>query len=85
MIRSVGATALYGYWGEDRTAFLRRCAEGERPTGIPEAAADILMRHAPIALVMGDFYRGLRDESRETPYPLDRIRQLGGPYAGSSG
>ena len=78
------ATALFGYWGEDRTAFLRTCAEGERPTGIPEAAADILMRHAPIALVMGDFYRGLRDESRETPYPLDRIRQLGGPYAGSS-
>jgi hypothetical protein len=64
------ATTLYGCPGEDRDALVRAWSEGEHPTGIPEAAAAILTRHAPIAAVMSDFYRKLRRESRNTPYPF---------------
>ncbi|MFI1335819.1 protein kinase family protein [Streptomyces sp. NPDC020845] len=70
-------TALYGYGWDERYALVRACAEGERPTGIPEAAAAIIARHAPIAAVMWDFFRRLQEESRETPYPLEAIRRIG--------
>jgi hypothetical protein len=69
-------TALYGYQGENRDALVRKYSEGERPRGIPEAAAAILARHAPLAAVMSDFYRKLQRHSRDTPYPLEKIRQL---------
>ncbi|WP_406473684.1 protein kinase family protein [Streptomyces platensis] len=71
-------TALYGFEREDRNAFVRACARGERPTGIPPEVAAILTRHAPLAAVMTDFYRRLQLESRQTPYPLEEIRRIGG-------
>jgi hypothetical protein len=79
-------TALYGYHREDREgryALVRAYAQGKRPTGIPEEAAAILTRHAPIAAVMSDFNRKFQRESRQTPYPLEEIRQLGGMYSSS--
>ncbi|MGW3247900.1 hypothetical protein [Streptomyces sp. NPDC001070] len=80
-------TALYGYRREDREgryALVRAYAEGKRPAGIPEAAAAILARHAPIAAVMSDFNRKFQRESRQTPYPLEEIRRLGGTYSSST-
>ena len=74
-------TALCGLAREDgdgRYALVRACAEGKRPTGIPEEAAAILARHAPIAAVISDFNRTLQRRSRLTPYPLEEIRRLGG-------
>ncbi|HEX6447988.1 MAG TPA: hypothetical protein VF060_00825 [Trebonia sp.] len=71
-------TALYGYQGDQRSAFLRACARGERPTGIPPKAAALISRHAPLAVVMTDFYRKLQGESRQTPFPLEQIRRIGG-------
>lgn len=79
-------TALYGYQREDREgrhALVRAYAEGKRPTGIPEEAAAILARHAPIAAVMSDFNHKFQRQSRQTPYPLEEIRQLGGMYSSS--
>ncbi|MGW0841640.1 protein kinase family protein [Streptomyces sp. NPDC002787] len=77
-------TALYGYQREDgdgRYALLRAFAEGERPTGIPEAAAAIIARHAPIAAAVSGFEREFQRRSRQTPYPqLDEIRLLGGEH-----
>lgn len=70
-------TALYGYTGGDRDAFVRAIAQGERPTGIPPRVAAILRRHAPIAAVMTDFHREFQRASRRTPYPVDQIRALG--------
>ncbi|WP_165984317.1 protein kinase family protein [Streptomyces sp. YIM 98790] len=70
-------TALYGYGWDERMALVRACAEGERPTGIPETAAAIITRHAPLAAVMWDFFRRLQEENRETPYPLEAIRRIG--------
>jgi hypothetical protein len=60
-------TALYGYQREDREgryALVRAYAEGRRPTGIPEEAAAILTRHAPIAAVISDFNRRFQRQSR---------------------
>jgi hypothetical protein len=71
-------TALYGYHGDQRGAFLRACAQGERPTGIPPKAAALISRHAPLAVVMTGFYRKLQGESRQIPFPLEQIRRIGG-------
>ncbi|MGP3971310.1 protein kinase family protein [Streptomyces sp. 6N223] len=76
--------ALYGYQRdqrEERDALVRAYAEGERPTGIPEEAAAILARHAPLAAVVSDFNRRIQLESRETPYPLEEIQRIGGLYS----
>ncbi|MGW3444434.1 protein kinase family protein [Streptomyces sp. NPDC001076] len=62
-------TALYGYRGEERAEFVRACAGGIRPEGIPPAAADLLVRHAPLAVGMEVFCRRLERESRLTPFP----------------
>lgn len=73
-------TALFGYQRGDqdgRYELVRAYAEGRRPTGIPEEAAAILARHAPIAAVISDFNRKFQRESRQTPYPLDEIRRIG--------
>ncbi|MFE4373409.1 protein kinase family protein [Streptomyces sp. NPDC056835] len=75
--------ALYGYERDERDAFVRACAQGERPTGIPPEVAAVLTRHAPLAAVMTDFYRKLQLESRRTPYPLEEIRRIGDPYNSS--
>ncbi|MFB7665310.1 protein kinase family protein [Kitasatospora sp. NPDC056138] len=71
-------TALYGYRGEERSAFVRACAQGEHPKGIPPQVAAILTHHAPLAAVMTDFYRKFQLESRQTPYPMEEIGRISG-------
>lgn len=73
------AVALYGYEPEERRAFVRACAEGAYPGDIPASVAAALVRYAPVAAVMGDFYRRFRQESREVPYPLEEIRRIRRP------
>jgi hypothetical protein len=77
-------TALYGYRREDREgryALIRAYAQGNRPTGIPEEGAAILARHALTAAVISDFNRRFQGQSRQTPYPVEEIRHLGGIYS----
>ncbi|MFF7473056.1 protein kinase family protein [Streptomyces sp. NPDC008092] len=62
-------TALYGYRGEERAEFVRACAGGTRPENVPRAAADLLVRHAPLAVGMEVFCRRVERESRLTPFP----------------
>ncbi|MFG3296230.1 protein kinase family protein [Streptomyces sp. NPDC048179] len=62
-------TALYGYRGEERAEFVRACADGRRPEGVPRGAAESVVRHAPLAVGMEDFLRRLGRESRLTPFP----------------
>ncbi|MBD8080296.1 protein kinase family protein [Cellulosimicrobium arenosum] len=69
--------ALYGYGPQERQAFVRSLAEGVAPSGAPPAVAAILVRHAPVAAVMGDFYRRFRRESREALYPQEAIHRIG--------
>jgi hypothetical protein len=71
------AVALYGYGPEERKAFVRTCAQRESPGEIPAAIAAVLVRYAPVAAVMGDFYRQFQQEGRATSYPLEVIRRIG--------
>ncbi len=68
-------TALYGYERNGRFALIRACAEGEDPPAGPQEARAILSRHAPLAAVLTDFYVKIQDESRETPFPVEALRQ----------
>jgi hypothetical protein len=70
-------TALHGHGREERTAFVRACAQREHPMGVPPRAAAILTRHAPVAAVMTDFYRKFQLESRQARYPLEALRRVG--------
>ncbi|MFJ6787327.1 protein kinase family protein [Streptomyces angustmyceticus] len=76
-------TELYGYGRDERDAWVRACAAGERPSGIPERAAELIARHAPLAAVMARFFRQVHGESRATPYPLEEIRRVTGGAYGS--
>lgn len=62
-----------------RRALVSRYAEGEKPAGIAASetyAADIIMRYAPISVVVGEFYRALREDSKATPYPDEELRRV---------
>jgi hypothetical protein len=77
-------TALYGLRPDDRekrAAMAYAIAEGKPPEGIPEKAAAVLTRHAPIAAAMSAFTRAFQQESRSTPYPDQEIRRLLGGQA----
>lgn len=72
-------TALYGLRWEDRekrAAMVRSIAEGKPPQGIPEGAAAVLTRQAPVAAAMSAFMRAFQQTSRSTPYPDEEIRRL---------
>ncbi|MEV4473225.1 hypothetical protein [Nonomuraea sp. NPDC049504] len=74
-------TALYELRredGESRYKWVRAYAEGERLTGIPEEAAAIIARHAPIAAVMSDFFRTFQRQSRQAPTRWRRFASLAG-------
>jgi hypothetical protein len=55
----------------ERNEYIRR---GD-PDGLPEWAAALFRRYAPVAVVMNDFYWRLFGESRATPYPVDDIQR----------
>ncbi|PBC86317.1 hypothetical protein SAMN05216511_0860 [Streptomyces sp. KS_16] len=76
-------TALYGYSRDERDAWVRVCAGGEPPSGIPVPAAEFIARHAPLAAVMAEFFRKVHKESRQTPYPLEQIRRVAGGRYGA--
>lgn len=73
---------LYGYGPDERQEFIRACAEGKRPEGIPHAAAGLISRYAQLGASVGDFNRRLKDESRLTPYPS--AEELGLVYNSST-
>ncbi|HET8658042.1 MAG TPA: serine/threonine protein phosphatase [Micromonosporaceae bacterium] len=58
---------------------LRDCAAtGRPPGGLPEPAAAIVARHAPVAVVMTRFIRQLQTVSKETPYPVEEVLRAAG-------
>ncbi|MFK3983957.1 serine/threonine protein phosphatase [Micromonospora sp. NPDC050397] len=61
----------------ERNEYIRRCAKGEEPVNVPPAVASVIMRYAPVAAVLNDFYWSMHGESRTTPYPADEIERVG--------
>jgi len=70
------AVALYGYGPDERRAFVSACAQGSPPGEVPAAVAAVLARYAPVAAVMGGFYRQFQQESRAASYPLEVLRRI---------
>lgn len=66
----------------ERNAYIRRCAAGARPTGIPAPIATLIGRYAPAAAIINEFYWSLFSESRATPYPLHEITQATAQISG---
>lgn len=52
---------------------IRRCAAGRPVDGLTGAAAAIITRYAPIALVVNAFYRTLIEDDRGAAYPTDAV------------
>jgi hypothetical protein len=52
-----------------RNMYVRRCASGDIPQGVPAAVAGILARHAPAAAQMNDFCWRLFDGDIHAQYP----------------
>jgi hypothetical protein len=71
----------------ERDEYIRAIAEGYLPEDLLPAAAAIIGRYAPIAMVINEFYRRLHLEDRTTPYPAEEIRRacvasgLPGPWS----
>ncbi|MEV4412023.1 serine/threonine protein phosphatase [Catellatospora sp. NPDC049609] len=63
----------------ERNAHVRRYAAGERPQGVSAEVADMIVRHAPVAAVLNDFYWALFAGEITTPYPAERIEALLAP------
>jgi hypothetical protein len=63
------AVALYGHTPEERKTFVNACVQGVPPEGVPALVAALLVRYAPVAAVMGNFYREFQQEGRATPHP----------------
>lgn len=53
-----------------------RLRPGSAPGDMPPAIAALLVRHASVAAVMGDFTHRFRRESRTTAFPLEAIRRI---------
>lgn len=76
-------TDPYGYRGEERAAFVRACARGRRPEGVPDGAAALVGRHAPVAEVTAGFERRFRGEP-VAAFPAEargRSRPRGGAHS----
>jgi len=52
-----------------RNEYVRRCAAGRVPEGVPPAVARILTRHAPAAATMNDFYWRVFGGAVTTDFP----------------
>lgn len=60
----------------ERIDFVRRCASGYTPRGLPSELAAILRTHAPLAAVMNDFYWELFGTRRDPYYPAELVEPL---------
>ncbi|MFF3915874.1 protein kinase family protein [Streptomyces sp. NPDC001852] len=61
--------------GREHDVFLREWIAGHRPDGVPGELAAIIDRHAPAAVVMGEFQRRLLTETKRTPFPAADIER----------
>lgn len=62
-------TALLGTTPARRDELLLRIADGRPCAELPAYAAELVSRHARVAVVMSDFLRGIQTTSKTTPYP----------------
>jgi hypothetical protein len=66
----------------ERYDYIRRCAAGDRPVGVPEPVAELISRYAPVVVIMNDFYWNFFGVSRATPYPAQELARATAAIAG---
>lgn len=54
---------------------LRRHAADPAGLGLPDAATEVVVRHLPVTLVLGDFFDELWHGGKRTPYPAEELRR----------
>ncbi|MEV4537884.1 serine/threonine protein phosphatase [Asanoa sp. NPDC049518] len=60
-----------------RNDYVRACAAGAAPAGLPAPLAAVVSRYARVAVVFNDFFWDLWGTSRTTPYPAaDAAREI---------
>ncbi|MFC1408064.1 protein kinase family protein [Streptacidiphilus sp. N1-12] len=59
----------------DQEALVREYGAGGNPGRLPEPLRATAQRLAPVGLATGGFYRSLRQDSRDTPYPSAAIER----------
>lgn len=59
-----------------RNQLIRELASRAPLAGVPAALRDILSRHAPVAVVINDFYLRLLGETRAAPYPVEAAERV---------
>lgn len=67
--------------GTEHDESLRQWVAGRQPEGVRPEIAAIIDRHAPTALVMGEFTHSLLTESKRTPFPAAEIERVLGAVA----
>ncbi|GAE06783.1 hypothetical protein JCM10914_2959 [Paenibacillus sp. JCM 10914] len=60
----------------ERIDFIRRCAKNDQSLEVMDSAAEIIMRYAPIAVVINDFYTNLVSKNRTTSFPVEEIERV---------
>jgi len=64
---------LLGIPWEDCHDYLRDHVDGLGGAELPESAARMIARHAPVAAVLGIFFKDLRNVSKHVPYPAEEL------------
>lgn len=68
---------LIELFGKDNyEPILRACAAGKDPKSLPSSVARIVLRYAPIAVLMNDFFREIIAGSKREPYPVNELNHL---------
>lgn len=56
-----------------RFELIRRWADGEVPSGVPAAVADVVGRYVPLAVVMNDVALRIMEDPTTAPYPVEAV------------
>jgi hypothetical protein len=68
---------LYELFGADSyEAILHKCAAGNGSETMLPSVARIILRYAPIAVVMSDFFRKIKTENKKELYPVSQLESL---------
>ncbi len=73
LVNTIAATSLKFTDPKERNDYVRRTADTDRATALDGVLADTVVRYAPVATVVNDFYWKLHDGNVTAAYPADLI------------
>lgn len=73
LVNTIAATRIWFADPRERNDYVRRCAGSGQATALAGVLADTVVRYAPVATVVNDFYWQLHNGNVAAPYPADAI------------